>query len=177
MQSKDRGLAQPQRRSPYVMVSEYSAILRNDFREVLMVLNEQAMIQKHGVTDLGSAFAPKTKGWGFPGGGMKKGEKKGEGAFRETQEETSLEITVSADTPYIETPERDFHKKRLFLVEDYRGTPRPNCEEVCDVQWVPVELFLSKDDREELFFNGEPMYKGHRRMIRQLLREIGVLKD
>ena len=162
------------RRAPRIRESGYSVIFRNNFREALMVLNNPGMFVKHGVEGM-AAIAVKRKGWGCPGGGAEKGEKVWEAAVRETLEETGLEVCINEDTPHISTPERDYHVKTYFMLEEFEGEPHPASEEVELAEWIPLEVFLSQDDKEEVLYKGEPIYKGHKRCIRDLLKKLGKL--
>ena len=165
-------------RTPPVRESAYSVILRNDFTEILMVLNEHGMFTKHGVQGF-DGIAVKRRGWGCPGGGAEKGENSRGAAIRETRQEASIDVVIDESNVWVSTPVRDYHRKTYFLVESFEGTPRLNPEfkkEIIQVEWVPAELFLYRDDKDDVFFQGQPIYRGHARMLRELLKHAGIIK-
>ena len=81
------------------------------------------------------------RGWGFPGGFLKRGESPGDAARRETCEEIGVEVDIDTNPKVVVDP----RLRRVDVIFTGRlpsgapiTTPRPRSAEILEAQWFPA---------------------------------------
>ncbi len=104
--------------------------------------------------------------WGFPKGGIEKGESSKETALREVKEETGIKAKIVAkieDSKYIFTGadgEKIFKVVSIYLMESKSGELTKQLTEISDIGWFTKEEVLEKlsfSNDKKLFKNALAM--------------------